>query len=172
MNEQKHLLRPYLRKPSLCSFKCKKKKKDKKGQYFNLFANMRLLTHLDNILYKQLMDNADEYHTLKWQAYNNTLTFYFYTNYTLVKIGGIHAYSTIWNKVICHHCTTSLWVFFFIPLKHLVSINASKCIYIFDQNKLLIVEMFILCLFIIVIFFLSFLLQMLQYVVCQNSFSM
>lgn len=43
--------------------------------------------------------------------------------------------------------------FFFIPLKHLVSINASKCIYIFDQNKLLIVEMFILCLFIIVIFF-------------------
>lgn len=62
--------------------------------------------------------------------------------------------------------------FFFIPLKHLVSINASKCIYIFDQNKLLILEMFILCLFIIVIFFLSFLLQMLQYVVCQNSFSM
>lgn len=62
--------------------------------------------------------------------------------------------------------------FFFYPFETLRSINASKCIYIFDQNKLLILEMFILCLFIIVIFFLSFLLQMLQYVVCQNSFSM
>lgn len=100
------------------------KKKTKKGQYFNLFANMRLLTHLDNIISKQLMDNADEYQTLKWQAYNNTLTFYFYTNYTLVKIGGIHAYSTIWNKVICHHCTTSLWVFFY-PFE---TLSFYKCI--------------------------------------------